>query len=501
MTMGPPRPPKRLHERKVDRCPGVRAARAVGNTESVTPSDAGPPIAVVNPATSELVESFEPFDAAAVESRLAAAAAAAAGWAATTLAERAQLLITVAELFEAELPHVAHEVTTEMGKPFAQAKAEVAKCAAAFRWFAEHAARMLADEEVPVEGARASVTYQPLGPVLAIMPWNFPLWQVVRFLAPNLMAGNVGLLKHAPNVPRTALFLEDVVRRAGAPGGVFQALLVGTDQVPGIIADRRVAAVTLTGSVRAGRAVAEQAGAAGKKVVLELGGSDPFVVLPSADLERAVEVGVAARVQNTGQSCIAAKRFIVHRDVADAFTKGFVAQMEALNVGDPLEPATDVGPLVTAAARDNLAGQVDDARSKGASILCGGEPVEGPGGRDRPGYFYRPTVITDITPDMRVAHEEVFGPVALLYVVDDAAAALSVANDSEFGLGASVWTTDAEEQHRFVRGLEAGMVFVNGMVASMPQLPFGGVKASGVGRELGAFGVHEFCNVKSVWVG
>jgi succinate-semialdehyde dehydrogenase/glutarate-semialdehyde dehydrogenase len=465
----------------------------------VTPADAGPPIAVVNPATGELVQSFEPFDAAAVETRLATAAAAAPVWAATSFAQRAQLLITVAELFEGELPDIAHGVTTEMGKPFAQAKAEVSKCAAGFRWFAEHAARMLADEEVPLDKARGYVTYQPIGPVLAIMPWNFPLWQVVRFLAPALMVGNVGLLKHAPSVPRTALFLEDVVRRAGAPDGVFQTLLIGTDQVAGVIADPRVAAVTLTGSVGAGRAVAAEAGAAGKKVVLELGGSDPFIVLPSADLDRAVEVGVQARMQNTGQSCIAAKRFIVHRDIADEFTGGFVAETEALVVGNPLDPASDVGPLVTEAARDNIAAQVDDARSKGAAILCGGEPVIGPGGPDHPGFFYRPTVITDITPEMRVAREEVFGPVALLYVVDDAESALAVANGTEFGLGASVWTTNPGEQERFARDLQAGMVFVNGMVVSMPPLPFGGIKASGVGRELARPGLQEFCNVKSVW--
>lgn len=467
----------------------------------MTPADAGPPIAVINPATGELVESFEPYDAAGVDARLAAAATAAPEWAQTTFAERARLLITVAELFEAELPDIAHQMTTEMGKPFAQAKAEVAKCATGFRWFAEHAARMLADEDIALDSGRAYVTYQPLGPVLAVMPWNFPLWQVVRFLAPAIMAGNVGLLKHAPSVPRTALFLEDVFRRAGAPDGVFQTLLVGTDQVAGIIADHRVAAVTLTGSVGAGRAVAAQAGAAGKKVVLELGGSDPFIVLPSADLGRAVEVGVQARTQNAGQSCIAAKRFIVHREVADEFTKGFVDQIESLVVGDPLDPATDVGPLVTGAARDDLAAQVDDARAKGAAVLCGGGPVVGPGGPERAGFFYRPTVVTDIDASMRVAGEEVFGPVALLYVVDDADAALQLANDTEFGLGASVWTDDAEEQRLFARDLEAGMVFVNGMVVSMPPLPFGGVKSSGIGRELARHGLHEFCNVKSVWIG
>jgi succinate-semialdehyde dehydrogenase/glutarate-semialdehyde dehydrogenase len=466
----------------------------------MSPADAGPPIATINPANGRLLESFEPYDAAGVETRLAAASHAATQWAQTTFADRSRLLTTAAELLEGELPAIAHVVTTEMGKPFAQAKGEVSKCASGLRWFAEHAEAMLTDEEVPVDASLGLVTYQPLGVVLAIMPWNYPLWQVVRFLAPALMVGNVGLLKHAPSVPRTALLLEDLFRRAGAPDGVFQTLLVGTDQVPAVIADRRVAAVTLTGSVNAGRAVSAQAGAVGKKTVLELGGSDPFIVLPSADLERAVAVGIQARVQNAGQSCIAAKRFIVHERIADEFTSGFVAGMDGLAVGDPLDPGTEVGPLVNAAARDTIAAQVDDARSKGASILCGGMPMVGPEGPDHPGFFYRPTVITDIRAGMRVATEEVFGPVALLFVVRDADEALAVANDSEFGLGSSVWTNDPDEQQRFAVGLQAGQVFVNGMVASMAQLPFGGVKSSGHGRELAAHGLHEFCNVKSVWI-
>jgi succinate-semialdehyde dehydrogenase / glutarate-semialdehyde dehydrogenase len=466
----------------------------------MSPVDAGPPIATINPTTGELLQSFEPYDAAGVEARLAVAAAAVPLWAKSTFAERSRLLITVAELLEGEQPDIAHLVTTEMGKPFAQAKAEVAKCATGFRWFAEHAEAMVTDEEVPVDASLGLITYQPLGAVLAIMPWNFPLWQVVRFIAPAVMVGNVGLLKHAPSVPRTALLLEDLFRRAGAPDGVFQTLLVGTDQVPAIIADPRVAAVTLTGSVGAGRAVAAQAGAVGKKIVLELGGSDPFIVLPSADLDRAVSVGVQARVQNAGQSCIAAKRFIVHQQVAAAFTQGFVAGMEALSVGDPFDPATEVGPLVTAAACDTIAAQVEDARANGATILCGGERVVGPEGPDRPGYFYRPTVITDITPAMRVATEEVFGPVALLTTVADADEALAVANGTEFGLGSSVWTNDPDEQQRFVSELQAGQVFVNGMVVSMPQLAFGGIKSSGFGRELSSHGLREFCNVKSVWI-
>jgi succinate-semialdehyde dehydrogenase/glutarate-semialdehyde dehydrogenase len=466
----------------------------------MSPVDSGPPLATVNPTNGELLQSFEPYDAATVESRLAVAAAAASDWATSTFAERSRLLITAAELFEGELPDIAHVVTTEMGKPFAQAKGEAAKCASGFRWFAEHAEALLVDQEVLVDASLGLIAYQPLGVVLAIMPWNFPLWQVGRFIAPAVMLGNVGLLKHAPNVSRTALLLEDLFVRAGAPDGILQALLIGTDQVPAIIDDPRVAAVTLTGSVGAGRAVAALAGAAGKKVVLELGGSDPFIVLPSADVDRAVSVGVQARVQNAGQSCIAAKRFIVHADIADAFTEGFVSGMAALSVGDPFEPATEVGPLVNAAARDTIAAQVEDARAKGATILCGGEPVVGPEGPDRPGFFYRPTVITGITPDMRAANEELFGPVALLYVVPDADEALAVANATEFGLGSSVWTNDADEQQRFVNELQAGQVFVNGMVVSMPQLPFGGIKSSGIGRELSSHGLHEFCNVKSVWI-
>ncbi|MGD0882942.1 MAG: aldehyde dehydrogenase family protein [Acidimicrobiales bacterium] len=462
--------------------------------------DFGPPIATINPTTGELLESFEPYDDAAVEARLATAAVCAEEWAATTFAERSRLLITAAELLEGEVPDIAQTVTTEMGKTFAQAKGEVAKCAAGFRWFAQHAEALLEDEEVAVDASLALVTYQPLGVVLAIMPWNFPLWQVARFIAPAVMVGNVGLLKHAPSVPRTALLLEDLFRRSGAPDGLLQTLLIGTHQVPAIIDDDRVAAVTLTGSVRAGRAVAAQAGAVGKTIVLELGGSDPFIVLPSADLDRAVPVAVQARVQNNGQSCIAAKRFIVHAEVAEEFTDRFVAAMSALSVGDPFDPATEVGPLVNAAAVDVIEAQVEDARAKGAAILCGGERLVGPAGPDQPGCFYRPTVITGIVPGMRVATEEVFGPVALLYTAADADEALSIANDTEFGLGSSVWTNDDGEQQQFCSGLQAGQVFVNGMVVSMPQLPFGGIKSSGVGRELGSVGLHEFCNVKSVWI-
>ncbi len=466
----------------------------------MTPTDAGPPLATVNPATGELLESFEPYGAAEVERRLAAAASAAARWATTGFDERARLLVTVAELLEGELPDIAHVISTEMGKPFAQAKGEVAKCASGFRWFAEHGEGFLTDEEVTVDASLGLVTYQPLGPVLAIMPWNFPLWQVVRFAAPALMAGNVGILKHSPNVSRCALLIEDLFRRAGGPEGVFQTLLIGTDQVPAIIADPRVKAVTLTGSVGAGRAVAAQAGAAIKKVVLELGGSDPFIVLPSADLDRAAQVGVDARMQNAGQSRIAAKRFILHEEIADDFIEAFVKKTAALSVGDPFDPATEVGPLVTAAARDTIEAQVEDARAHGAAILCGGERAVGPEGPDKAGYFYRPTVITGITPEMRIATEEVFGPVALVYRAASAAEALAIANGTDFGLGSSVWTDDPDEQELFVKGLEAGQVFVNGMVVSLPALPFGGIKSSGIGRELSFHGIREFCNIKSVWV-
>jgi succinate-semialdehyde dehydrogenase/glutarate-semialdehyde dehydrogenase len=403
-------------------------------------------------------------------------------------------MIGAAELLEGELPAVARMLTTEMGKTFAAAKGEVAKCASAMRYFAEHAESMLATEVVETTASRSEVAYRPMGPVLAVMPWNFPLWQVTRFAAPALMAGNVGLLKHASNVPQTALFLEELFRRAGYPAGVFQTLLVGSDKVEAIIEDDRVRAVTLTGSEGAGRSVAAAAGRALKKSVLELGGSDPFVVLPSADLGRAVAVGVEARVQNNGQSCIAAKRFVVHGDVYEQFTAAFVDAMQALVVGDPLDTATTVGPLALESGRHTVHEQVADAVGHGADVLCGGAPVEGPG------WYYQPTVLAGITPAMRVHREEVFGPVAMVYRAEDDDDALRIANDTTFGLGASVWTTDAAEQARFCEGIEAGMVFVNAMVASMPELPFGGVKRSGYGRELAAHGIREFCEVRTRFV-
>jgi succinate-semialdehyde dehydrogenase/glutarate-semialdehyde dehydrogenase len=385
-----------------------------------------------------------------------------------------------------------------MGKTLAAAKAEVAKCATTCRYYAEHSAEFLADEPADakaVGAAQAYVSYQPLGPVLAIMPWNFPLWQAMRFAAPALMAGNVGLLKHASNVPQTALFMADLFTRAGFPEGTFQTLLVGSARVEAILRDPRVAAATLTGSGPAGQAVAAIAGSEIKKVVLELGGSDPFIVMPSADLAKAAKVAAAARLLNNGQSCIAAKRFIVHEAVYDEFERLFTAEMSAKQVGDPMLDSTDVGPLASEQQRDDVEHLVADAVAKGAHALCGGAAPEGPG------FYYPPTVLAGITPEMRVHLEEVFGPVATLYRVPDIDAAIELGNVTEFGLGANAWTNDEAERARFVRDLDAGMVFINGNVTSYPQLPFGGVKSSGYGRELYHQGIREFCNIKSVWVG
>jgi succinate-semialdehyde dehydrogenase/glutarate-semialdehyde dehydrogenase len=406
-----------------------------------------------------------------------------------------------ADLLDEDQQDIGRTMTTEMGKPVKQARAESAKCAKSMRWYADHAQELLADEEpaasdVKDSGAsRALVRYRPLGPVLAVMPWNFPLWQVIRFAAPALMAGNVGLLKHASNVPQTALYLEDLFHRAGFPEGAFQTLLVGSGAVEEILRDERVKAATLTGSEPAGRAVASVAGDMVKKTVLELGGSDPYVVMPSADIDRAARIAVTARVQNNGQSCIAAKRFIVHTDVFDAFTERFVAGMKALTVGDPLAEETEVGPLASEQGRDDLEELVDDAVESGATVLCGGERPDGPG------WYYPPTVLADITREMRIHREEAFGPVATLYRVADLDEALLIANDTPFGLSSNVWTRDDAEVDRFVRDLEAGGVFFNGMTASHPAFPFGGVKRSGYGRELSGHGIREFCNITTVWHG
>jgi succinate-semialdehyde dehydrogenase / glutarate-semialdehyde dehydrogenase len=450
--------------------------------------------ATINPATGETEKTFELHTPDEVEAILQKASEAFVAYRTTTFAERSRHLITAAELFEGELPNIAKMVTTEMGKTFASAKGEVAKCAMALRWFAEHAESLLADEEISTSATKSFVHYQPIGPVLAVMPWNFPLWQVIRFIAPALMVGNVGLLKHASNVPQTAWFLEDVFRRAGLPDGCFTTLFIESKDVAGIIEDPRVAAVTITGSEKAGMSVASTAGHALKKSVLELGGSDPFIVLESADLEQAVRVAVTARVQNNGQSCIAAKRFIVVEPVADQFLALCTEAMAALVVGDPLDPATDVGPIVTETQRAELIAQVEDARSQGATVHGGGNAL------DRPGWYFAPTVLSGITRDMRVANEELFGPVAMVERVPDLTAAIAVANSTTFGLGSSVWTHDEGEQRRCIEELEAGAVFVNAMVASTPELPFGGIKRSGFGRELSQLGLKEFCNAKTVWI-
>ncbi|MCX4758590.1 NADP-dependent succinic semialdehyde dehydrogenase [Kitasatospora purpeofusca] len=460
------------------------------------------PIASVNPATGETLETFEPLDAAGLEQRLARAEEAFRTYRTTSFAQRAGLLRRAAELLDEDRESLARTMTEEMGKPIAAARAEAAKCAKAMRWYAENAEALLADEHpepadvADAGAARAYVRYRPLGAVLAVMPWNFPFWQVVRFAAPALMAGNVGLLKHASNVPRTAVALEELFRRAGFPEGCFQTLLIGSAAVEGVVRDPRVAAVTLTGSEPAGRAVAAAAADEVKKAVLELGGSDPFVVMPSADPEAAAATAVTARAQNNGQSCIAAKRFIVHTDVYDRFTAAFTAAMAALRVGDPMDEATRVGPLASRQGRDEIAELVEDARAHGARVECGGRRPEGLDA----GWFYEPTVLTGITPRMRIHQEETFGPVATVYRVADLDEAVALANDTPFGLSSNVWTEDPAEQERFVRDIQAGGVFFNGMTASHPALPFGGVKRSGFGRELSGHGIKEFCNITTVWI-
>ncbi|PPS90805.1 NADP-dependent succinic semialdehyde dehydrogenase [Streptomyces sp. MH60] len=457
------------------------------------------PIATVNPATGELVRSFPSMSPEEVEERLALSVEAAREMRRTTFAQRAAWMRTAADLVTDESRDTAGLLTEEMGKPITQARAEVLKSGRTMRYYADHAEEMLADQPLgdpAAVGASAAFTrYEPLGAVLAVMPWNFPMWQVIRFAAPALMAGNVGLLKHASNVPQTALYLDDLFARAGFPRGAFQALLIGSSEVERIVRDRRVAAVTLTGSEPAGRAVAAVAGSEVKKTVLELGGSDPFVVLPSADVQAAARTAVAARTVNNGQSCVAAKRFIVHTDVYDAFVQAFVEGTKALVVGAPMEEATDVGPLATETGRRELVELVEDAVSLGARLRCGGAATEGLG------WFFEPAVLENVTPEMRLYREEAFGPVAVVLRVADVEEAVSVANDTAFGLSSSVWTTDPEEERLLVERLDAGAVFVNGMTVSHPELPFGGTKNSGIGRELATEGLREFCNLKTVWRG
>ncbi|ROT33405.1 NADP-dependent succinic semialdehyde dehydrogenase [Micromonospora sp. HM5-17] len=455
-------------------------------------------IATIDPTSGQVLKTFDELTDEQLDAALARAADGFARLRTTGFDERARWMSAAADLLDAERDDVARMMTTEMGKTYASAKAEVTKCAAACRYYARHAESFLADEPADaaaVGAIRAYGRYQPMGPVLAVMPWNFPLWQVIRFAAPALMAGNVGLLKHASNVPQTALYLDELFRRAGFPVGAFQALMIGSSAIDRVLADPRVRAATLTGSEGAGRSIAASAGRHLKKTVLELGGSDPFVVMPSADVQRAAEVATVARCQNNGQSCIAAKRFIVHADVYDAFAEAFVARMAALRVGDPMSEETDVGPLATERGRDEVAEQVRDAVDRGARVLCGGDPPE------RAGWWYPPTVVADLAPGMRMYAEEVFGPVAGLYRVSSYDEAIALANGTNYGLGSNAWTRDPAEQERFVTDLDAGLVFINGMTTSYPELPFGGVRNSGYGRELSAHGIREFCTLKAVWVG
>ena len=451
------------------------------------------PIASINPVTGETIQTFASLTESEIDAKLTLAAASFQTHRQTTWAERRGWMKRAGEILEAEKQAIAETMTLEVGKTLRASVAEVEKCAATCLYYAENAERFLADQPYDIgSDAKAFVRYRPLGVVLAIMPWNFPLWQVVRFAAPALMAGNAGLLKHAENVPQCALILEDVFRRAGFAEGVFQALLIETPQIQGVLEDPRVAAATLTGSERAGAAVGSQAGGKLKKTVLELGGSDPFIVMPSADLDASVQVAVQARTLNNGQSCIAAKRFILHDSIADEWTRKFIAKMEALTVGDPMEADTDIGPLATPKILESLEAQVTQSVAAGATLLTGG------GRLDRPGNFYAPTVLSNIPPGAPAYSEELFGPVALLFRVFGLDDAVRQANDTPYGLGSSVWTTDPAEQERFINDIEAGMTFVNSMVASDPRLPFGGIKRSGYGRELSEHGLREFVNLKTI---
>jgi len=451
-------------------------------------------IATINPATGQILKTFEPLSDAQLELKLQRAADTFATYRKVPFAERAQMMLKAGAILESERESFARIMTTEMGKTLQSAVDEAVKCAWVCRYYAENAERFLADEIVQTTASRSYIRYQPLGAVLAVMPWNFPFWQVMRFAAPALMAGNVGLLKHASIVPQSALMIEEIFRRAGFPEGAFQTLLIGSQKVDRVLGDPRVMAATLTGSEGAGIEVGVGAAKRIKKVVLELGGSDPFIVMPSANLETATTTAVKARIFNNGQSCIAAKRFIVAESIAEEFENKFAQKMAALVVGDPFDPKTELGPLSTADGVADLDRDVQATVRAGAKVLTGGKPL------DRPGNFYAPTVLTHIPKGSPAHKEELFGPVASVFRARDLDDAIRIANDSRFGLGASAWTNDKQERERFINELESGMVFINRMVASDPRIPFGGVKWSGHGRELGAHGIREFTNIKTVWI-
>ncbi len=452
-------------------------------------------IASISPVTGETLRNFSALSAEQIEQKLQLAADTFQTYRRTSFAARAPLMSRAAEILESEKQEFGKLMTTEMGKPIKAAIGEAEKCASVCRYYAENAERHLSDQIVETNAKKSYVRFQPLGPVLAVMPWNFPFWQVFRFAAPALMAGNVGLLKHASNVPQCALAIEEIFTRAGFPKGAFQSLLVGSQAVEAILNDPRVVAATLTGSEPAGRSVASIAGKQIKKTVLELGGSDPFIVMPSANLDEAVTTAVKARTINNGQSCIAAKRFIVAAEIYEEFERRFVSGMKALRIGDPLEESTEIGPLATSQIVDDLVEQVNKAVAAGARVLTGGRKL------DRPGNFYEPTVLIDVDPSSTVSCEEIFGPVAMLFRVANIDEAIRLANATTFGLGSAAWTDDEAEQTKFIEEIEAGCVFINGMVASDPRLPFGGVKHSGYGRELAEFGIREFVNIKTVWLG
>lgn len=451
-------------------------------------------IATVNPATGEVIKTFDELTDREIEQKLALAEATFQEYRHTSFEQRSQWLRAAAEILTTEKETFGKLMTLEMGKPLKAAIAETEKCALVCNFYAEHGAEFLQDEVVATDASRSFVRYQPLGAILAVMPWNFPFWQVFRFAAPALMAGNVGLLKHASNVPQCALAIQAIFERAGFPTGAFQTLLIGASKVAALMADDRIKAGTLTGSEPAGASLAAAAGKEIKKVVLELGGSDPFIVMPSADLEAAVATAVTARMLNNGQSCIAAKRFIVASAIADAFEEKLLAKYKELKVGDPLQPDTDIGPLATPGILQDIHQQVQAIAQEGARVLIGGQPL------DRPGNFYPPTIITDIPADSPTGREEFFGPVALLFRVATVDEAIALANITPFGLGGSAWSNDPDEQERLINGIEAGAVFINGMVKSDPRIPFGGIKRSGFGRELGKQGIHEFVNLKTVWI-